>query len=149
MEIIQRLGLFSKLFKIWQNSKQVCKDSSSVILKSKGKSEKYNLQSWFIYPQLKSSFMFVNFLNSLDFSIFPPKEQWINKLKTLKMFEGVCFTVLNVDTGKISSPKNILISCEDGFISHISYILKSGCWSYNNSNNNNNNNGFLTKTLAF
>ena len=117
-----------KLFRIWQNSKRICEDSSSVILKSKSKVEKYNLQGWYIYTQLKSSFRFMDFLNlflsPLDFPIFPPKEQWINKLKTLKMFEGVCFTVLNVDTGKILSLKNKFTSLLMIIWSHIYLILQ-------------------------
>lgn len=57
MGLIQRLGLFSILFRIWQNLEKVCQDSFSVILKSKCKLRKCNLQSWFIYTQLKGSFM--------------------------------------------------------------------------------------------
>lgn len=128
MGLIQRLGLFSILFRIWQNLEKVCQDSSSVILKSKCELRKYNLQSWFIYTQLKSSFISMNFLNLFfnpsDFSRFPPKERWKNKLKTLKMFEGVCFTVLKVDTGKISSLKNIFTSPLKMILSHMYLILQ-------------------------
>ena len=102
MEIIQRFGLFPKLFSIWQNSKNVCQYLSSVILKSKCKLEKYNL----IYLTSTQKLFYVHELcKPFRLPLFPPKEQGINKLKTLKMLEGVSFTVLNVDTWKISSLK--------------------------------------------
>lgn len=132
----------------------MCQDSSSVILKSKCKLEKYNLQSWFIYTQLKSlTFMFINFLNLfldlLDFPIFPPKEQWVNKLKTHvwgNLFHSSkCLYWENFNLKNIFTCPLKMISSHMYLIYKKWLLMLCSSSNSNNNDNNNNNNGFLPK----